>query len=120
MNSTLLEIHLAGMVPLAILDLQRRGGPLQSDWDAAQEFGIDLGSRGDIVLYPSHRKGETAEVVSKLVRAMAVLAHKPGGVQFRGVVWCARHYLLGLNAPGPCPACEAAARPLSPTSTSKP
>ena len=88
----LLRLHLQFAVSLAIGDLTARGGPHDNDWDTARAFGPVLAEKGDQILY---RTNETAALVSRLVRAIAVMAHVPGGVHVCGLHWCARHHPHG-------------------------
>ncbi len=98
--SALLDIHLACCVPLAIDDLQRRGGPLESDFQDARDFASELGSKGDQILY---RGPETKALVSRLARSLATLAFCPGGARFGRTVYCAAHHPMGvLDTCGEC------------------
>lgn len=99
--SSLLGMHLEVTVPMAIQDLTARGGPSESDFEAARKFAGDLGGKGDQILY---RGPETAALVAALARHMAVLAWVPGGIEFCGVRWCARHRPMGHQ--GHCPECS--------------
>lgn len=73
-------------VPLAIAELQSRGGPTDRDVAEARAFSSELGSRGDILLYGG-RRGEAAALFARLARALAVGAFCPGGVSFVGARW---------------------------------
>jgi hypothetical protein len=98
----ILDIHISCCVPLAIDDLKRRGGPLDSDFSAARKFAGDLAAKADQILY---RDKETAPLVSQLVRNMAVMAFVPGGVRFGEAVYCATHFPMGVQNKGLCPGC---------------
>jgi len=80
----LLSAHLSLTVPLAIGDLQARGGPTKTDLEFAAAFGATLAHKGDVLLYRGKR-GEAADLVSRLARALAVLAFQPGGVEIFGL-----------------------------------
>jgi hypothetical protein len=77
MNSLVLTLELA--VPLRIAELQRRGGPLEADWDAARTFGPVLSERGDVLLYGG-KQGQAAGLFNSLAEAIAVMAFLPGGI----------------------------------------
>ena len=90
-NSThdqfLLQLHVSAMVPLAILEIQQRGGPDDLDYERVRSYVSELGAKGDAILYPSKPKGKSAEMVSKLVEAIAVLAFQPGGFKVFGLFY---------------------------------
>lgn len=44
-----------------------------------------IAERGDIILYKSKRKGDTAKMFAVLVESLALLAFVPGGVKFGGM-----------------------------------
>lgn len=71
-------------VPLAIADIERRGGPDNADWEQARAFADTLGEQGDQLLY---RDQATARLASQLARALAVLAFVPGGVTVGPLRW---------------------------------
>jgi hypothetical protein len=100
--TALLELHLSCCVPLAIDDLQRRGGPLEGDYRDARAFANELAEKGDQILF--HGKA-TAALATKLVRNMAVMAYAPGGVHFGSQTWCALHFPGGVASPI-CPTCS--------------
>lgn len=79
-----LSTHLSLTVPLAIDEIRERGGPTDADRDFAAAFGRMLAHKGDVLLYGG-RRGEAAELVSQLARALAVLAYQPGGVSVFGL-----------------------------------
>jgi hypothetical protein len=84
MSAVLLQAALETAVPLALAELERRGGPDATDWQAAQAYAATLAEKGDQLLY---RSRETAAVFAGLVRALAVLAFAPGGVRLLGLHW---------------------------------
>lgn len=81
----LMKLHVSAMVPLAIQELARVDGPSESHLVRARTIGQDLAERGDILLFRSKKKGETAEMMNKLVEGLAILAFCPGGVTFLGL-----------------------------------
>ncbi len=86
-----LKIALPFAVTLRILEYQRRGGPLPMDFERAQRFGEVLGEKGDILLFSSKKKGESAEMFNGLADAVAILSFCPGGVKVFG------HHFEGLK-----------------------
>lgn len=81
----LLKIHLSAMVPIALMELKQRGGPDDLDYERVRSYATELGAKGDAILYPVKAKGQSAEMVSKLVEAIAVLAFLPGGITIFGM-----------------------------------
>ena len=79
----LLPIHLQMAVPLRIAELEANGGPTKEDFCRVREYAADFGSRGDAILF--HVKGETAEMVNRLVDSIAVMAFVPGGISVFGL-----------------------------------
>ena len=67
-------------VPMAICEIQGNGGPTDVDWSEARRFVSDLAEHGDVLLYGAGRKGQAADLASRLAHAVAVLSFCPGGV----------------------------------------
>lgn len=84
-NGELLRFALILGVPNAMRDLHLNGGPLDSDWAEARAFADTLATQGDNLLYKSKKKGETAALMTQLIRALAVMAYVPGGVTAWGL-----------------------------------
>jgi hypothetical protein len=97
----LLRLHLQLCVPLRIADLRARGGPDHSDYarlrgylvptDPVQEDGSGgihslLCAGAEAILFRTEQ-GKSAEWVSKLVDAIAVLSFCPGGIDIFGLRW---------------------------------
>lgn len=89
----LLPASLVAAVPLALADLARRGGPSDSDRDDMHSFSQVLAEHGDALLYrvttPAACAGgySSAQMFTRLVRALAVLAYVPGGITLFGEHW---------------------------------
>jgi len=83
-NDTLLKSMLSLAVPLHILRFVERGGPSNADFQTAQSWSDICASRGDNLLFPSKKRGETAELFNGLAHAIAVLSFLPGGVETFG------------------------------------
>lgn len=86
MSDALLLSTLELAVPLWVERFQHYGGPDDNDWEWAHEFCWRLGSEGDKLLYRG-KSGESASLFNDLARALAIMAHVPGGVKFLGRQW---------------------------------
>jgi len=84
-NHTLLRIALQAAVPLRIDQLRTKHISVILDETTCRELGDDIATYGDIVMYKSEKRGETAKHFNQLVEAIARLAYNPGGVTFDGV-----------------------------------
>lgn len=60
-----------------------------------------IASHGDDLLYGGKHAGQT---FAALTRALAVLAHRPGGVTFAGLHWCVGSGHHGTREQTPCTA----------------
>ena len=89
MNEALLLDHLAIAVPMWIDTL--RGSTFDERADRAHCCAQVIAHKGDIILYRSKAKGETAEAFNRLAEGIACAAFQPGGIRAFGVVWCAEH-----------------------------
>lgn len=81
----LLRTHLSAMVPIAMMELQAKGGPDDLDFERVRTYTTEIGAKGDAILYPVKTRGQSAEMVTKLVEAIAVLAFAPGGINIFGM-----------------------------------
>lgn len=88
----LLTVALDAAVPFQILELQRQGGPSKDDIEKAREFGSELASKADTLLYGG-KKGEAGRLFNQTARAIAVLAFCPGGVTFAGSHYDGQRYM---------------------------
>ena len=82
-----LSIALSAAVPLHIMEMQRTGGVTDHDLETVRAFSEVLGAKGDMLLFRSKRPQEGADLFNQLARAIAVLAHCPGGVRCFGQHW---------------------------------
>lgn len=86
-NAPLVE-HLALSVPMRIDEFAKRGGPTEDDFERISGYTLDLGERGDVLLY-GEKSGEPAELANKVADALAVMAFVPGGVEAFGMCFVA-------------------------------
>ena len=84
-NDFLMKTHLEAMVPLAIQEIVRSGGITDEHINRARGIAWDVAEHGDILLYKSNKKGESARMMNKLVEGLAILSFCPGGVIFAGL-----------------------------------
>jgi hypothetical protein len=82
-NGPLLKSALSCAVPLWIEGL--RG----TSFDERQAFAVNaaniIAEKGDLILFKSKKKGESAAAFNALAKAIAVLAYQPGGVTSFGM-----------------------------------
>lgn len=100
-DTFLLRLHLSAMVPLAIMELQARGGPNEEDYSRLHTYVNHFNEVGESLFYKI--KGQTATSMNYLVEAIAVLAFSPGGITV---------FDLSFNASG-IPASDTAQAPLA-------
>jgi hypothetical protein len=93
-NQFLLKTHLEAMVPLAIQVINDNGGITDEHINRARRIAWEIAEHGDIILYKSDKKGESARVVNELVEGLAVLSFCPGGVRFMGLHFEAKRAIL--------------------------
>ena len=83
MKLELIRLTLEVGVPFAIHDLQKQGGPTEWHFGEASAFAWRLGAEGDTLLYRT--KGNTAEMMDRLIDCIAILAFCPGGITTFGL-----------------------------------
>ena len=76
----LLQIALSAAVPLNILKIKEKGGITDEDMKKCNDFSTVLGEKGDKILWPSNKKGETAKLFNELVYCIAVMSFCPGRI----------------------------------------
>jgi len=59
--------------------------------DLARESAQVVAEKGDVILFRSKKKGETAAALNALARGLAALSFMPGGVTFLGVHYQNNH-----------------------------
>jgi hypothetical protein len=87
MSEALLVSTLELAIPLWVERFADTGGPCDEDFEWAREFAWVLGSDGDKLFYRDKKQGETARLFNDLARALAIMAHVPGGVTLLGRRW---------------------------------
>jgi hypothetical protein len=83
-NRELMRVAVSAMVPLEIMELERRGGI--TDWhiEQAREISKLIAEQGDVLQYGGGKRGQAGSLMAKLCEGLAVLAFMPGGVTFAG------------------------------------
>jgi len=81
----LLQITLEALVPIAIAELHKQGGPLNRHFQEAQAFGFKLAEHGDELLYHVKKRGVTGKLMGQFCKTVAVMAFVPGGVTVFGL-----------------------------------
>lgn len=80
-------------VPLRILAiLQEYGEPTDRHWEETRAINDWLGEKGDLLLFKSDKKGETASLANAFAQAIACLAFVPGGIEIFGQRFDAKQY----------------------------
>ena len=74
---------LQAAVPLWIEKL--KGEPFEVISSRALECGQHIAEHGDIILFKSKKKGESAEAFNRLAEGVACLAFMPGGIDIFGL-----------------------------------
>jgi hypothetical protein len=106
----LLQGMLTLAIPKCLDELDVLAGEVRQEMVRAwrEDAGPAVEERGDVILFRSKKRGESAKAFAALARGLAVLALNPGGVEFLGQVWCAAHSRFGqTGGPYPCGQCLA-------------
>ena len=82
-DTSLLATTLAAAVPLWIEEL--RPLPWSEIDHLAKECSQIIAEKGDVILYRSKKKGETARAFNALAKGIAALSFAPGGVKVFGM-----------------------------------
>ncbi|UJW28842.1 hypothetical protein L3Q67_26645 [Saccharothrix sp. AJ9571] len=108
---------LEAMLPVAVLTaLDEVAGLTAAERRRlASEAATIIGSHGDDLMFGGKHTGDA---FATLARALAVLAHQPGGVSFAGLHWCVGSGHHGTRDAAPC-AAERAAEQVSPASAAE-
>lgn len=76
-------------VPLWVIELGRI--PAKDIMGRCHECAAHVAEHGDIILFKSKKKGESAEAFNRLAEGLACLSFAPGGVKFLGLHFDNRH-----------------------------
>lgn len=82
-NDALIRAALEVAVPLWIEEL--KGVPFDELVDRARRCSQVVAEKGDILLYKSSKKGESANAFNRLAEGVACLSFAPGGVTTFGL-----------------------------------
>ncbi len=89
MADNLLAMSLSAAVPLWALKLRQR--PWAEIQARLPKLGQVIAEKGDVILFRSKKKGETAAAFNALAEAIAALSFAPGGVTLFGQHWESQH-----------------------------
>jgi hypothetical protein len=78
--STHLAISLSAAVPLWIESFVAKGMSFDEVLAVAKGASQIIAEKGDLILFRSKKKGETAEAFNALAKAIAAMSFVPGGV----------------------------------------
>jgi hypothetical protein len=81
----LLKLCIEATVPFMILDIIEQGGIKDYHLEEARRYVDIIASEGDLILYRSKKKGQTARAFNALCRLLAIGAFFPGGIKFMGM-----------------------------------
>lgn len=84
-----LKAFLSAAVPLWIEEFKRLSW--QEIMAIAHESSQVIAEKGDVILYKSKKKGETAAAANALARGIAAGAFSPGGIKIFGLHYEAKH-----------------------------
>jgi hypothetical protein len=85
MSQELLSITLSAAVPLWIMKLQER--PWEEIQKRLPQLSQTITEKGDIILFKSKKKGESAAAFNALAEGIAALSFAPGGITIFGQHW---------------------------------
>lgn len=91
-NEDLLIIHVQMVVPLMIMGILESGGLTEGHLREAKRQADIIAEKGDLILFKSKKKGESAGAVHALCYGLAVLSFCPDGVTFAGTRFCSADY----------------------------
>lgn len=84
-NEELLKLHISIVVPLMMQGIIESGGLTDAHIREAQKHAETVATGGDLILYRSKKKGESAKVIHALCYCLAVGAFQPGGITFADI-----------------------------------
>lgn len=75
---------LSFLIPIAILEYERKGGPTEEDYEKARDTGRRLAHSGDNYQYNDDKGCTEAPTVAQVAKALAIGAWSVGGFDFNG------------------------------------
>jgi len=81
----LLTMTLGAAVPLRIMELLRKGGPNQEDFERITSYQEDLTAHGEDLFFRHETNHATATRFNQVADAIAVLSFVPGGITAFGM-----------------------------------
>ena len=97
-KDSLLTMALQTAVPLWVIEI--RYVPFDRRQERAKEISQIVAEKGDIILYRSDKRGETAKAFNALAEGIAILSFAPGGVKAFGCHWEAAEILRRCGLEG--------------------
>lgn len=85
MGDSFLATSLSAAVPLWIEEFVQKGYSFADVTKIASESCQMIAEKGDLILFKSKKKGETAAAFNALAKGIAALAFVPGGVRTFGM-----------------------------------
>lgn len=82
----ILWLIVATLLPIAIAEIARRGGPTEEDYEWSRAAGFDLAPSGDALQFGGKTAGRCVGS-GTIARALAPLAWSPGGLSVAGETW---------------------------------
>ena len=84
-----IDIHLSVAVPMWIHEL--KSIPCSELQGMASECADVIASKGDVLQFGGGKNGDAARAFNALAKGLAIGAFSPGGIQFMGMRFVARH-----------------------------
>jgi hypothetical protein len=99
MNDSLLSASLGAAVPLWVDQILREGWSDDRMRREAEECSTVVASKGDVILFRSSKRGETAAAFNALAKGVALLSFQVGGVVCFGTRYSVVEGVLRMSAP---------------------
>lgn len=99
MNDALLSCSLAAAVPLWVHQIVREDWSPERMRRESEECATVVASKGDIIMFRSPKRGETAAAFNALARGVAILSFQVGGVVCFGSRYSTVDGVLRTSAP---------------------
>lgn len=99
MSDALLSASLGAAVPLWVDQIVREGWDDARMRQEAAECATVVASKGDVIMFRSSRRGETAAAFNALAKGVALLSFQVGGVVCFGTRYSTVEGVLRMSAP---------------------